>query len=444
MSEGKKILALGSGSVSRPCVQYLLGRGHHVAVVDISEENARRTVNGHPNGRAVTGDAVNNAAVLIRAEKPDVVVCLLPTTFMVQTARTCVEEGVSMIGASYAKEEMRALDSAARAKGVRILCEVGLDPGIDHMSAVTKIRKIQADGGEIESFVSVCGAIPDLGSNTNPIGYKLSWAPASLVGASLRSAKIMTDGQKIDFPDGCTYQHPGFVEIKGLGWFETYANANSLPYLEAYGIQSAKTIRRGTLRYTGWCDMVTQMQKLNLFDEKPRDFSKHTYASLVCELAGAKGKGEPVKDIVAAFLGVEPYSLPMLKLEWLGLFEDAPVEPVKGSTRDVLTRLYAKKLVFSPGEKDLVAMQHEYIVRYSTTGARKKFTSTMIDRGCVDEETSIARTTGQPLGIAAHLLASGAVREFGVLIPTTEDIYKPALEELSKLGIVFEEREEDI
>lgn len=444
MTESKRILVLGSGSVSRPCVQYLLKQGHSVIVVDQYEANVKKTLSGHPNGTPVVGNAVTDAAKYIQQYRPDVVVCLLPTVFMLPTAKTCIAEGVSMIGASYAKEEMRALDAEARAKGIRILCEMGLDPGIDHMSAVVKIKELQAKGGVIDSFVSVCGALPDFGANNNPIGYKLSWAPESLVGASKRSAKIMVDGKLIDMPDGETYQNPAFVEIHKLGWFETYCNADSTPYLKAYGIESAKTIQRGTLRYPGWCDMVTQMQKLKLFEEDSRDFSGYTYASLMKELAGCKDTATSAKTCVAKFLGIEEYATSMLKLEWLGCFEEAPVQPQKGTVRDVITAMYGRKLVFSPREKDLIAMQHEYIVSYPNSGKRQRITSTLVDRGNVDEESAIARTTGVPIGIGAHFVASGIVKDYGVLIPTTEDIYVPALLELAKEGLHFVEQETDI
>lgn len=441
MSDTKKVLALGSGSVSRPCVQYLLKQGYRVVVVDIDEKSLKRTLNGHPNGTAVVGDAVGNTAGLIREHRPDVVVCLLPTRFMVQTAKTCIDEGVPMVGASYVKEEMRALDASAREKGVAVLCEVGLDPGIDHMSAVATIRSIQAEGGRIDGFWSVCGALPDLGSNTNPMGYKLSWAPASLIGASKRSARIMRDGEQVDLPDGETYQYPSLVEIAGLGWFEAYANADSLPYIEGYGIPEAKSIFRGTLRYPGWCDMITQMQKLRLFDEDEKDLSGYTFASLMRDIVGCNDKTRTVRSAVAEYLGLETYSLAIEKMEWLGLFDDLPVQPQKGSHMDVVSYLYAQKLVFSPGEMDLVAMQHQYEVSYPKTGKRKLIVSTLVDRGSVDEDTSISRTTGMPLGIAAHLILSGAVKGKGVLIPTTEDIYVPALKELEKEGIRFAETE---
>lgn len=444
MTKTKNVLALGSGSVSRPCIQYLLKHGYHVTVVDLSERNIRRTLMEHPNGVGVIRNAVTDAAELIREYKPDAVICLLPTAYLAQTAKICVNAGVSMIGASYASNELWALDEEARNKGIKILCEVGVDPGIDHMSAVSKIREIQKDGGVIESFISVCGALPDFASNTNPIGYKLSWAPASLIGASKRSASIMVDGRTIHLPDGVTYQNAEFFHVAGLGWFESYANANSLPYLKAYGITEAKTIKRGTLRYFGWCDMVTQMQKLNLFDETEREFRGYTYSSLMKEITGCNGSPASAKQCAAKFLGIDENSLAILKLEWLGLFEETPVKPQNDSLRAILSARYEEKLTFDPKEMDLVIMQHEYKVFYPNTGKRKKYISTLVEKGLVDGDTAISVTTGLPIGVACRLVLEEVVEGCGVLIPTTEDIYKPAMMELAKEGIRFTEREQDL
>lgn len=439
----KKVLTLGAGSVARPCVQYLLKKGHHVVCVDMVEKNVLRVLDGHPNGTPVVGDAASDAAGLIEKYAPDVVVCLLPTVFMVKTAKACIEAGVPMVGASYAKDEMRELAASAKERGVSILCEMGLDPGIDHMSAVEKIDGLKAAGGVVEGFWSVCGALPDLGSNTNPLGYKLSWAPASLIGASKRSARIMVNGERLDYPDGATYQHPGLVEIGALGTFETYANADSLPYIEGYGIPDTKSIYRGTLRYAGWCETISAMQKLRLFDEDARDFSGKTHASLMRGVIGAKD-GKALGEQVAEYLGLPAYSSVVEKLEWLGLFDETPVAPEKGSMMDVVSRRYAEKLQFSPGEKDLVVMQHRYDVFFPQSGKRRRITATMVQTGSVDADTAIARTTGTPMGIGAHLILTGAVTEKGVLLPTAKAIYEPALRALAEEGITFEEREEEI
>lgn len=186
------------------------------------------------------------------------------------------------------------------------------------------------------------------------------------------------------------------------------------------------------------------MQKLRLFEEDVQDFSGYTYASLMRERAGCKDVLVSAKTFVASFLGLEEHSTSLLKLEWLGLFEETPVIPQQGSIRDMITKLYGQRLVFASGEMDLIAMQHEYTAHYPDSGKRRHITSTLIDRGNIDEDSAIARTTGLPLGIAAHLVASGAVKGYGVLIPTTEDIYVPALAELAKEGLHFEEMEKDL
>ena len=440
----RKVLALGAGSVARPCVQYILKKGHHVVCVDTVKENVLRVLGGHPNGTPVVDDAVANVTGLIREHAPDVLVCLLPTVFMVKIAKACIEAGVPMVGASYVKDEMRELSASARERGISILCEMGVDPGIDHMSAVEKIDGLKAAGGIVEGFWSVCGALPDLGSNTNPFGYKLSWAPASLVGASKRSARIIVGGERIDYPDGATYQHPAFVEIGSLGCFETYANADSLPYIESYGIPDAKNIYRGTLRYPGWCELVSAMQKLRLFDEDARDFSRRTHASLIREAVGATDAEKTLAEQVAAYLGLPVYAAVVAKLEWLGLFEETPVAPEKGSMMDVVSRRYAEKLQFFPGEKDLVAMRHRYDVFFPQSGKRQRITATMVQTGSVDADTAIARTTGIPMGIGAHLILAGEVTQKGVLIPTAKEIYKPALAALAEVGMTFDEKVEDI
>lgn len=440
----KKALILGAGSVARPCVQYMLKKGHHVVCVDMVEENVLRVLDGHPNGTPVVGDAAANMAGLIREHAPDVLVSLLPTLFMVKVAKACIEAGVPMVGASYVKDEMRELSASAKERGVSILCEMGLDPGIDHMSAVEKIDELKAAGGIVESFWSVCGALPDLGSNTNPFGYKLSWAPSSLIGASKRSARIMVGGEKIDYPGGTAYQHPALVEIGRLGCMETYANADSLPYIESYGIPNVKSIYRGTLRYPGWCELVSVMQNLRLFDEKTQDFSCRTHASVIRETIGASGAGKALAEQVAEYLGLPVYSAAIAKLEWLGLFEETLVAPEKGSMMDVVSCRYAEKLQFSPGEKDLVAMQHRYDVFFPQDGKRKRITATMIQTGSVDADTAIARTTGIPMGIGAHLTLSGEVTQKGVLLPTAKEIYKPALSALAEEGLIFDVKEEDL
>lgn len=440
----KTVLALGAGRIARPCIQYLLSYpDYKVILVDTVAENLERVLQGHSRGEGVVGDAVGDAALLISKYKPDVVLCLLPTEFMVATARVCVEAGVSMIATSYVSAQMRELDAPAKQKNISILCEMGVDPGIDHFSAMAMIGRIHERGGEVESFWSVCGALPDLSANTNPFGYKLSWAPESLIGASKRDAHILVDGRVITRLQGETYQHPELVEIESLGCFECYANADSTPYREAYGIPEAKNIFRGTLRYIGWCETVSKMLELRLFETDPQDFTGMTLADMTRRQANLSSS-VPLKEGVAAFLKIPSYAAIMGRLEWLGLFSDRPVSPQKGSCRDVIRALYLEKLCFAPGEQDLIAMQHRYTVSFPQEGTRKRYVSTMIARGDVNGDTAIARTTGLPLGIGGHLVLNGSVQTKGILIPTLPEVYIPAMKILTEQGISFCEQESEI
>ena len=435
---GKKVMVLGAGRVARPCVQYVLGKGHRVVLVDLSEANIRNALMGHASGMPVVADAMADTGNLIRAYQPDVVVSLLPTPMAPDVAKSCVENGVSMVGSSYITDELRKLDGEAAGKGIKILFELGLDPGIDHLSAIPRIRKIHSEGGKVEGFWSVCGALADLGSNTNPLGYKLSWAPARLIDASLRTAIIMEEGKVIELPGGVTYQRPLLHEVRNLGWFEVYANTNSLPYIEAYDIPEVRNIFRGTFRYPGWCDMVTQMQKLSLFDTTQRNLAEYTYASIIREVTGCRDASKPAIDCAAHFLKLENHSLAVKKLEWLGFFEERKLPFESGSWRDALSALYHEKLQFSPGENDLVVMQHRFNVTYPGS-KRKTHVSTFVLRGEVEGDTAVAITTGVPVGIGAHLVATGAVKGSGVLMPNTEDVYITSLKELKSFGIVFSE-----
>ena len=401
----KKVLVLGAGRVSGPAVQYLLGKGHRVTVVDPVKENANRVIRGNPLGRAVVGDALRDGPGMIEADRPDIIVSLLPVALAVPAIDLSVRYGISQVCPLYL-DTAKHLEGAIRDAGVTVLGEVGLDPGIDHISATRTIRGIHAAGGEVESFWSVCGSLPDFTANTNPLGYKLTWAPESLVGASVRDATIVEGGKAIRYPGGETFRHYSLEEIAGLGWFEVYANADSTPYVEQYGMPEVKDVFRGTLRFVGWCDFILATRTLGLYGREKRDLAGMTFAGLAREIVGASAR-EPVAEAVAEFLELPAHCLVLKQMGWLGLFDERPLPFREGSLRDVLTFLFYEKLLLPPDEKDLVVMQHRYGVRYPETGRRAVLTSTLVDRGGAGEETSIARTTGTPFGIGANMILRG-------------------------------------
>jgi len=438
----KKILVLGAGRVARPCVQYLLQEPeYHVTVVDLKEENLLHVIDGHPRGKGFVGNAGTDSALLMDQLHPDLVVNLLPASFMEQIATQCIERGIPTVNPSYMDEATKGLDAYARNKGVTVLCELGLDPGIDHMSAVQTIERIHQEGGEIESFWSVCGAIPSAKDNTNPMGYKLSWAPAGLIGASTRDARFLKDGKEVFLPGGETFRHVDLIEVEELGHFEVYANGNALPYIDLYGIPEAKNIYRGTVRYIGWSETIAKMLEMGLFEESMMELSGLTYREFSAKLLGFSPEDDFEQDLCNE-LRIEPYMAIYQRLKWLGLFSDELIPIQKGSPRDVVSNLYFEKLYYQGAEQDLVIMEHRFIANYPVSGKRVLFKSTMVDYGIPEGDTSVARTTGIPPAIGGKLILQGGFSIPGVIGPFDHEIYEPSLKALEAENIMFREKEE--
>lgn len=438
----KCVVVLGAGRVSRPCVQHILKEPDvRVRVYDLDVTNARRAVAGHPRGEALALDATQPVGPVVR--DADVVVNLLPAGLQLGVAEECVENRKPLVTACYVTDEIRRLDGPARDAGIPVLMEMGLDPGIDHMSAVSFIRETQAQGGVIKGFYSWCGAIPAAEANTNPFGYKFSWSPADLLNTARRPARFLRNGQVVTIEGDSLFENHTLKEVKGLGWFEEYPNGDCLRYIDIYGIPGVTDILRGTFRYIGWCETLRKMLDIGILDTEVRDLSGITCGDLTRTMIGAP-PGADVRAAVAAKLRLEPYSSVMKRIEWLGLLGDRPVGRSRGSMRDVVLDLFLEKLRFEEGERDLIIMQHEYIIEYPATGLRKKHTSLFVDYGEPGGDTAIARTTGIPAGLGAVMILRGQIDLTGVLIPVHPSIYEPALKELAGMGMVFKETTETL
>ncbi|MGA2083001.1 MAG: saccharopine dehydrogenase C-terminal domain-containing protein [Holophaga sp.] len=434
----KHVLVLGAGRVARPCVQYLQRYDWlELTIVEPSRENLDRVAGSHPRTTAVNQALPQDVAGFIAARRPDLVLNLLPAEFRGRMAEACLQAGVNLMFPSYADASIRAMEPRLRQAGLTWLAELGVDPGIDHMSAARTINQVHAGGGKVESFTSVCGAIPSAEANTNPWGYKLSWAPESLIGASRRTARIMVDGKVVEWPDGETYQHVHLEEVRGLGWYEVYANADSLPYLETYAIPECRNIYRGTIRYVGWCETIVAMNELGLFSQEPEDLAGLTFNAFTARKCGAS-KAAGAAQALCARLNLEPSSAIFERLQWLGFLDEQPVPAEARCSRDVVRALYGEKLYFEPGERDLIVLKDEVTAAYPD-GTRKRHTSTLIDFGIPGGDSSIARTTGLPPAIVARLFLEGRIPGRGLVLPTLPEIYEPCLAELEKEGIRLQE-----
>lgn len=428
------VLVLGAGLVAKPVVRYLLENDINVTVATRTISKAEDIIGGHPNGEAVqfTIDQMDTLKSLI--SNCDLAISLLPYVHHVTVAKECINQRKHMVTTSYVSDAMSALDKKARDAGVIILNEIGLDPGIDHMSAMRIIHKVRRNGGRIEDFYSYCGGLPAPEANTNPFGYKFSWSPRGVVLASKNGARYLKNGKEIVIEPKDLFTHYWKIYIDKLGEFEAYPNRDSIPYIEKYGLEGISTMYRGTLRCVGWCDTWKKFVDLGILDDKKIDTLKNmTYRQMVAYLLGVSEH-----DVEAGLR--EKLNVPADVLErfkWLGLLDDKKISTKAETIMDAFIDILLEKLQYSKGERDMIILRHEFTARY---GERKeKIISTLIDFGVVGEETSMARTVGLPAAIASRLILEGTINENGVKIPVIPEIYEDVMDELSKFGIIFKE-----
>ena len=434
----KKILVLGAGLVSRPGVRYLLDSGLPVTVASRTVNKAEKLVEGYENGTARELAVENEELLKQLIQEHDIVVSLLPWIHHQKVAKLCLDCKRDMATTSYVSENMKRLDSPVREKGLLFLNEIGVDPGIDHMSAMKIIDEVRNAGGKVIHFYSVTGGLPAPEDNDNPFGYKFSWSPRGVVLASRNSARFLENGEVVEIEGKELFANTRVEEIEGVGELEIYANRNSMPYKDLYGLSDAQTVMRGTYRYVGWCETFKKMVDLGLVDDSPVPGLKgNTYRGMMVDLAGCDPAGD-VEVEVAGKVGISRDSEIIKRLEWLGLFADEPVADYDNRL-DVLCERLQEKLYYKPGEIDMIVMKHTFVVE-NADQTRDRITSTLIDFGIPHGDTSMARTVSLPLAIGVKLMAEDKIKLTGVHIPIQPEVYNLVLAELENLGIRMQEK----
>lgn len=436
-----RILVLGAGMVAGPLVRYLLDAGADLTVTSLEAAEAERLLGGHASGRALRFDLADDDGLSTLVAAHDLTVSLVPYAFHPKVAAHCLRHGRHLITASYVAPAMQALDADARAGGLTFLNEMGLDPGIDHMSAMRVIDAVAAEGGRLRSFRSYCGGLPAPDANDNPLGYKFSWAPRGVLLACRNSARYRREGREVAVPAERLFRDMHLLHVPGAGDFEAYPNRDSLVYLEAYGLPAdIETLFRGTLRNLGWCDTLHAFGRLGLLDDRPREGGR-TRRDYVRSLLGA-APGETARAAAARTLGTAPGCLPAANLEWLGLDDETPLGAGPRSPLDVLGDAMLAKLTYGAGQRDMVVMFHEFL-HDTAAGRRRRTTSRLVACGEPGGDTAMARTVSLPAAVAAKLVLEGKLVERGVLRPVVPAIYGPVLAELAALGIECLEETED-
>ena len=439
----KKILILGAGLVARPLVRYLLDQpDFEVEVASRTVSKAVKLIDDHPQGKASELNLKNEEGLKDEISKADLVISMVPYTFHPKVAKYCIDYKKHMVTTSYVSEVMKNLDAEARRAGILILNEVGLDPGIDHMEAMRIIHEVEEKDGEISGFTSYCGGLPAPEANTNPFGYKFSWSPIGVLLAGKNSAQYLKDGQQIFIPPQDLFDNYLMINIEGLDEFEGYPNRNSLPYIDLYGIKSTKTMLRGTLRNKGWCSTIKKIVDLGLLEEEEKDWTGLTYKGFLRKLMNDPAE-EDIKSALAAHLNIEENSDVIQRFEWLGLLSDESLPSEKDSALNILGARMLEKLQYEEGERDMIILQHQFIASYPGD-KKEKITSTLIDFGIPNGDTSMARTVGLPAAISTKLILEGKIEKTGVHIPVQPEIYIPILQELKELDIAFKEKKEEM
>lgn len=441
----KTILILGAGLSASSMIRYLLNsstkEGWQVRIVDRELSRVEMLIEGYPNAQALSFNALERAERIIEIERADLVISMLPARFHVEIARDCINLKKNLITPSYISEEMRALDAEAKAAGIVIMNEIGVDPGLDHMSAMKIIDQIKEIGGKLNSFKSYCGGLVAEEYDDNPWRYKFTWNPRNVVLAGKGGTAMFQDNHEFKYiPYNRLFDRLDRITIPGHGKFVGYPNRDSLSYKETYGLEGIATLYRGTLRRPNFCKGFNVFIELGMTDDafpmtnaeklRPRDYL-NAFLPFIPNLS--------IEQKFKYFLREDRMYL-YDQFEWLGVFDADTDFGFKDATpAQLLEKLMVRKMSLSEDDKDMLVMYHEF--EYKHEGKAKKIVSSMINIGEDQTYTAMANTVGLPLAISAKMILNADINSKGVTLPIQKEIYEPILAELSEYGIVFNEQE---
>ncbi len=440
----KTILILGAGLSSTTLIRYMLENAKKsdwkIRLGDVSADLARSRIDGHPNGEAFFFNADDPVRTAVEISSADLVISMLPNRFHHQVAVECIRYAKNMVTASYVSPEIELLDKNAREKGVLLMNEVGVDPGIDHMSAMQVIDRLRGNGDQILSFESATGGLVAPNYDNNPWRYKFTWNPRNVVLAGQKGARFMHNGKFKYIPYHKIFSRYEVIEIPGLGQFEVYPNRDSLKYQENYGLSDLLTMFRGTIRRPGFCEAWDSLVQLGATDDSytMADTNTMTFREFTNSFL-AYNMIDPVETKVANYLGIPPASEIMNKLTWLGLFEDIPIGIPDLTPARVLQHILERKWKMEPDDRDLIVMQHQF--DYIRLGKHRKLFSTLVVTGENSQLSAMSKSVGLPVGITSKLILEGKINLKGVQIPVHKQVYEPVLKELERYGISFGENE---
>jgi len=443
----KQVLVLGAGKSTGVLIEYLLQEATtndwRIVVADLDESQAAARIDGHDRGESAGLDVEDDGQRDRLIATADIVVSMLPASMHPDVAQACIEHKKHFVSASYVSSEIKDLGQVAQRHGITMLNEMGVDPGIDHMSAMERLDALRAEGKEITAFETFTGGLVAPESDDNPWRYKFTWNPRNVVLAGQGVVKFRHNGRFKYIPYNKLFSRYEPLSIPGHGEFEGYPNRDSLKYRHHYDLRDVDTIYRGTLRRPGFCKAWDCLVQLGLTDDSYvlESIDTMTYRDFVNAFLWYDEQMS-VELKVRAYLKLDMNSPEFDKLEWLGLFEDRPIGLKRATPAQVLQKLLEEKWALAPDDKDMIAMLHK--TEYTQDGRRWREQSSMVTLGTDPVRTAMARTVGLPTGIGTKLILTGVISHPGVLIPTMSDVYAPVLAELRDHGIAFEHVVEEI
>ncbi|MDA9563943.1 saccharopine dehydrogenase NADP-binding domain-containing protein [Flavobacteriales bacterium] len=441
----RKIFLIGAGRSASSLIKYLLDnavdQNWHLTVGDLSLELAREKISGAANAEAIQFDINDEIQRVREIGKADIVISMLPASMHVPVARDCIALGKSMVTASYVSPEMKALDEAAKDAGVVLMNEIGVDPGIDHLSAMKVLDEIRDQGGKMLVFESFTGGLVAPESDNNPWNYKFTWNPRNVVLAGQGSAaKFYQEGRYKYIPYNKLFRRTETIEIEGYGKFEGYANRDSLGYREVYRLNEIPTIYRGTLRRPGYCRAWDAFVQLGATDDSYvlEGSEDMTYRQFINSFL-PYNPNDSVELKLKHYLRLWDDSPIFEKLEWLGIFSEKKVGLKDATPAQILQKILEEKWSLDPDDKDMLVMWHKF--GFELNGKKVQKESSMVCIGDDQTFTAMAKTVGIPVAIATKLILNKVITTPGVHVPVTKEIYNPMLQELSDFGIRFAEKE---
>ncbi len=443
----KKILILGAGLSSSSLIKYLLDNSGKydwkIRVGDMSLEVANKKIDNHENGEAFEFNVFNEQQRIEEIQNADVVISMLPARFHHLVAERCVEFGKHMITASYVSNEVKALNDQAIEKNLLLLNEIGVDPGIDHMSAMKVIDEIKAKGGEMLSFKSSTGGLVAPEYDNNPWNYKFTWNPRNVVVAGQSVAQYIDHGKYKYVPYHQLFRRTEKMTVLDVGEFEMYPNRDSLSYRETYGLEDIPTLLRGTLRRPGYGEAWNVFVQLGATDDtyQVKNSEELTYREFI-NMFLPYDEQDSIEQKLCNYVGISMDSESMSRLKWLGIFDDVKIGMPEATPAQILQKLLEEKWALGPEDKDMIVMQHQF--DYKLNGKTKRITSSLYVEGKDQVHTAMSITVGIPVAIATKLFLTGVINQKGVIVPTMKDVYEPVLKELEEYGIVFVEEEIDL